>query len=99
MYPQHARGYRGCMTWRTRFVYVVTCVVAVCFLLMVVRLYASSGIVKLTFYKMQSRTWYDGKDALKSPSLCDIDVVEAGTARPGVYHGATVSGHEIRETR
>jgi hypothetical protein len=28
---------------------------------------------------MQSRTWYDGKDALKPPSLCDIYVVEAGT--------------------
>ena len=91
MYPQHARGYRGCMAWRTRFLYVVTCVAAVCFLLLVVRLYASSGIVKLTIYKMQSRTWYDGKDALKPPSLCDIYVVEAGTARPGVYHGATVS--------
>ena len=83
------------MTWRTRVVYVVSCVAAVCFLLLVVRLYASSGIVKLTFYKMQSRTWYDGKDALK-PSLCDMYVVEAGTAKPGVYHGATVYGHSIR---
>ena len=46
---------------------------------------------------MQSRTWYGGKDALKPPSLCDIDVEETGAARLGVYHGATVSGHEIRE--
>ena len=83
------------MTWWSRFVYVVV----VCYLLLVVRLYSLSGFVKVLFDKMQSRTWYDRKDALKPPSLCDIDVVVAGAARPGVYHGATVSGHEIWETR
>ena len=47
-------------------------VVVVCYLLLVVRLYSLSGFVKLIFDKMQSRTWYDGKDVLKPPSVCDI---------------------------